>query len=152
MFDKETSATMKLAKNQRLFKENIIVFPEDEKKEPYLAATKCPKCGKVYFPQKNFCPLCVYDEGMEEIALSNEGKLYTSSTVYLGVKGFKTPYVLGWVEFPEEKIRIAAQIDIEPEQAAEKLKPGQEVRLNIGKLRTLDDGTEIIGYRYKPVI
>jgi uncharacterized OB-fold protein len=71
--------------------------------------------------------------------------------VYIGVKGFKTPYVLGWVEFPEEKIRLASQILVDPEKAAEKLRSGQKLVLNIGVLRTLEDGTEIVGYRYEPV-
>jgi uncharacterized OB-fold protein len=141
---------MKLAENQRIFKEGIIVFPEEEGKEPYLAAGKCPKCGKVYFPKKDFCPLCMVEE-MEDVALDNEGILYTFSIVHLGVKGFKTPYVLGWVDFPKEKTRLAAQILADPTEAPEKLKPGQKLRLNIGVLRNMEDGTEIIGYRYQPV-
>jgi uncharacterized OB-fold protein len=141
---------MNLAKNQRLFKEGIIVFPEEASQKPYLVASKCPRCGKVYFPKKDFCPQCMLDD-IPEIALGNEVTLYTYTTVYLGVKGFKTPYVLGWVEFPQEKIRLASQILVDPDKTNETLKPGQPLRLNIGVLRTLEDGTEIVGYRYEPV-
>jgi uncharacterized OB-fold protein len=141
---------MKLAENQKIFKEGIIVFPDDTSREPYLAVSKCPKCGKVYFPKKDFCPVCMVEE-MEDAALSNEGILYTFTVVHMGVRGFKTPYVLGWVEFPEEKIRLAAQIITDPAEAPQKLKPGQKVKLDIGVLRSQEDGMEIVGYRYKPV-
>jgi uncharacterized OB-fold protein len=141
---------MKLAENQKIFKEGIIVFPDDTSGEPYLAVSKCPKCGKVYFPKKDFCPVCMVEE-MGNAALSNEGVLYTFTVVHMGVRGFKTPYVLGWVEFPEEKIRLAAQIITDPSEALKKLKPGQKVKLDIGVLRSQEDGTGIVGYRYRPV-
>ncbi|MDR0578290.1 MAG: OB-fold domain-containing protein [Candidatus Accumulibacter sp.] len=141
---------MKLAENQLIFKEGIIVFPDDPSGEPYLAVSKCPRCGKVYFPKKDFCPTCMVEE-MEDAALSNEGVLYTYTIVHLGVRGFKTPYVLGWIEFPEEKVRLAAQIVTDPIEAPRTLKPRQRVKLDIGVLRSLEDGTEIVGYRYRPV-
>lgn len=142
---------MKLAENQRIFKEGIIEFSEDGSREPHLSASRCPKCGKVYFPKKDFCPPCMLEDGMEEIAVSNEGILYTFSIVHMGVRGFKTPYVLGWVDLPREKLRIAAQIVTDaPLAAQETLRPGQKVKLNIGLLRTMEDGTEVIGYRYAP--
>lgn len=141
---------MKLKENQAIFKENIIVFPADETKEPYLAASRCPECGKYYYPRKSFCPACMIEE-MEEAAVDNEGVLYTFTTVYLGVKGFKTPYLLGWVDFPSQKIRFAAQIDYDVQEAQTKLKPGQKVKMTIDVLKTLEDGKEIIGYKYKPV-
>lgn len=140
---------MKLADNQVLFKDNIIVFPEDGTKEPYLAASRCPKCGKYYYPRKSFCPVCMIED-MEETAVDNEGELYALTTVFLGVKGFKTPYLLGWVDFPQQKIRFAAQIDYEVNKA-DKLKTGQKLKMTVDVLRTLEDGKEVIGYKYKPV-
>lgn len=141
---------MKLNENQVLFKENIIVFPSEEGTEPYLSASQCPECSKVYYPKKSFCPQCML-ENMVDTAVNNEGVLYTFTTVYLGVKGFKTPYLLGWIDFPEQGIRFAAQIDYDIQQAQEKLKPGQKVKMTLGVLRTLDDGKEVIGYRYQPI-
>jgi uncharacterized OB-fold protein len=141
---------MKLTENQTIFKEGILVFPEDETKEPYLAASKCPQCGKTYYPSKSFCPVCMVEE-MEDAAVDNEGVLYTFTTVYLGVKGFKTPYLLGWVDFPEQKLRFAAQIDYDVQEAQSKLKAGQKVKMTIGVLNTSEDGKEVIGYKYKPV-
>ncbi len=141
---------MKLKENQLLFKDNIIVFPEDETKEPYLAASRCPKCGKYYYPRKSFCPTCMIEE-MEDAAVNNEGVIYAFTTVHLGVKGFKTPYLLAWIEFPEQKIRFAAQIDYDVDEAQTKLKVGQKVKMSVGVLKTLEDGKEVIGYKYKPL-
>jgi benzoylsuccinyl-CoA thiolase BbsA subunit len=89
------------------------------------------------------------NENMADTALSGEGTLYTNTVVHIGVKGFATPYVLGWVDIPE-KIRLVAQIDCDPQKASE-LRSGQKLQLVIGKLRTMADGTEIVGYKYRPV-
>lgn len=141
---------MKLTDKQVIFKDGIIVFPKDETNEPYLAASRCPKCEKTYYPRKSFCPECMIEE-VEDASVNNEGVLYTFTTVYQGVKGFKTPYLLGWVDFPEQKLRFAAQIDYDVAEAQTKLKPGQKVKMTVGVLKTLEDGIEVIGYKYKPV-
>jgi uncharacterized OB-fold protein len=137
-----------LAENQRVFKEGLIVFPRDGASAPYLVASQCKKCGRIYFPRKPFCPECM-SETMEDVALPNEGSLYTSTVVHIGVKGFVTPYILGWVDIPGQ-IRLVTQIDHDPLKYAD-LRSGQSLSLVIGTLRTLDDGTEIVGYKYKPV-
>lgn len=138
----------KLAANQKVFKEGLIAFPEDGRSSPYLLASRCKQCGKIYFPRKQFCPECM-NETMEETALSSEGRLYTSTVVHIGMKGFATPYILGWVDIPGQT-RLATQIEYDPAKASE-LQPGQKLELVIGKVRTLEDGTEIVGYKYKPV-
>jgi benzoylsuccinyl-CoA thiolase BbsA subunit len=89
------------------------------------------------------------NERLEEIGLSNYGTLYTKTVVHMGVKGFETPYILGWVDLPE-KIRLVTQIVYDPQKAAD-LVTGQKLELVIGKLRTLEDGTEIVGYKYRPI-
>jgi len=138
----------RLRENQKIMREGLICFPEDETKPPYLLASRCTGCGKVYFPTKQFCPECM-NEQMEEIGLSNRGTLYTSTVVHLGVKGFETPYILAWVDLPE-RIRLITQIEYDPKKASE-LRPGQVLELVIGKLRTLPDATEIVGYKYRPI-
>jgi benzoylsuccinyl-CoA thiolase BbsA subunit len=86
---------------------------------------------------------------MEEIGLSNHATLYTRTVVHIGVKGFETPYILGWVDLPEQ-VRLVTQIDFDPQKASE-LHSGHKLELVIGKLRSLPDGTEIVGYKYRPV-
>ena len=35
--------------------------------------------------------------------------------MHIGVKGFETPYILGWVDLPE-RIRLITQIDYDPKR------------------------------------
>ena len=130
---------------QFVFKEGLIGFEEDG--SAYLRASRCKACGQVYFPARDFCTEC-YSGDMEEIALK-EGELHVYTVVYIGVKGFETPYILAWVKFPEGP-RIVAQIDFPPERAQE-LRTGMKLRAVYGKLRTLEDGREVMGYRFRPV-
>jgi uncharacterized OB-fold protein len=137
-----------LKDNQKVFREGLIQFPTGGDAPPHLLASRCSKCGKVYFPSKQFCAECM-NEQMEEIGLSNRATLYTSTVVHIGVKGFETPYILGWVDLLEQ-VRLVTQIEFDPQRASE-LHAGQKLELVIGKLRSLPDGTEIVGYKYRPV-
>lgn len=133
---------------QKLFKEGIIAFPEEKGKKPYMIASKCKKCGKVYFPKREICIEC-FGEELEEVELSREADLYTFTVVHIGVKGFQTPYILAWVTFPEG-VRIVSQLDCHLDDA-ERLVPGQKLEFVVGKLSNMDDGSEIIGYKFKPI-
>ena len=131
---------------QVMFKEGLVGF--DEAGMPYLEASRCPKCGKYFFPAREFCTEC-YCEQMESVPLSREGELYTYTVVSIGVKGFPTPYILAWITFPEGP-RIVAQVEFDPEQA-DRLYTGMKMRLEVGCLRVLEDGTEVMGYKFKPL-
>ena len=135
----------KLAENQVLVKEGAIVFPEND--EPYIAGSRCKQCKALHFPARPICTKC-YSEELEPARLSREGTIYCSTLVNLGVKGVKAPYILAWVDLDES--RLAAQIDWDPEKANE-LKNGQKVRLSVDVVRTLADGTEMVGYKFIPL-
>ena len=134
-----------LGENQRLIKDGIIMFPESS--EPYINGCKCSKCGKEHFPSRPLCTEC-FGEELEPMALCREGTIYSFTVVHLGVKGFKTPYVLAWVDLGQS--RLAAQLLWDAERAAE-LQPGQKVRLSVDVLREAPDGTELVGYKFEPV-
>ena len=135
----------KLGENQKLMKEGVIAFPEND--EPYIVGARCKKCGKIHFPVTTLCTGC-FSEEIENTALSQEGTIYTFTTVYIGVKGFKTPYMLAWVDLDDS--RLAAQLDWDPARKDE-IKSGLKVRLNVDVLRMDDDGKEIVGYKFKPI-
>lgn len=138
-------AIKRLGDNQQLMKEGIIVFPEND--DPYIAGSRCQKCGTLHFPARPLCPKC-YSEEMAPAELSREGSIYCFTVVHLGVKGFKTPYILAWVDLDES--RLAAQIDWDS-QRADELRPGQKVKLSVDVLRPGADGTEIVGYKFVPI-
>ncbi len=65
-----------------------------------LEATRCKKCGRIYFPPRMQCADDL-STGMEWIDLSGAGKLLTFTTVHYGPTGFENdaPYTLAVVEF-----------------------------------------------------
>ena len=49
-----------------------------------LEGSKCPCCGKVYFPKRNMCPVCRRESSgkMENYDLCRKGTVYSYSIVY----------------------------------------------------------------------
>ena len=131
------SMITKLKENQRLTKEGVITFPENG--EPYITGSRCVKCGKLHFPKTTLCTNC-YSEEMEDAALDRQGTIYTFTTVYIGVKGFKTPYMLAWIDLNDS--RLAAQLDWDAERKDE-IKPGMKVELVVDVIKQDEDGTEV---------
>ena len=73
-------------------------------KKKQILITICQTCGKTYLPTRTNCPDCVENGKIEEIPLSNRGKLYTYTISYIKqIIEFtgKLPYVSGIIEFPE---------------------------------------------------
>jgi uncharacterized OB-fold protein len=131
--------------NQKLIKDKIITFPDNG--EPYITGARCLKCGKLHFPATTLCTSC-YSEELETAPLDYAGTIYCSTTVYIGVKGFKTPYMLAWVDLNDS--RLAAQLDWDPARKDE-IKPGMKVRMVCSVLRQDADGKEIVGYKFRPL-
>ena len=128
-----------------VFKEGLVGFEQDG--TPYLIASRCKSCGRVFFPNRDFCTEC-YSTDMEDVKLK-DAQIHVFSVVYIGVKGFPTPYILAWVTF-EEGVRIVAQLDW-PAEEANKLHVGQNLKVTYGVLRVLEDGTQVCGYKFRPV-
>jgi len=136
---------VKLGENQKLTKDGIIVFPETG--EPYIVGSRCKKCKKLHFPSRPLCTVC-YSEELEPTPLAQEGTIYCMTRVNMGPKGFKTPYILAWVDLDES--RLAAQIDWDPEKVSE-LHHGQKVRVFMDVLKVDSDGKEVVGYKFRPI-
>lgn len=121
---------------------DLFVIPENNE-PPYLLGHKCEKCGKVWFPKLDMCPTC-WSDRLAKISLSRVGKLYSYSIIHVGQKGIKTPYVIGYVDMPEN-VRIFAQIDIKPED----LQVGMDVEVVSGIIRLDQDGKPVVSYKFK---
>jgi len=128
-----------------------MVVPRFWREIPYryrMIGTRCPKCGKVYFPPRIVCPDCHRESygKMEEVQLSGKGKIYSYTIVHQNVKGFKLhrPYIMAIVEL-EEGPRVTAQIvDCKPEDVYIDMPVRAVFR------RITEDGPEgIVQYGYK---
>ena len=131
-----------MKKERVLLKEGLI---QEKNEKGVLLASKCGSCGRVYFPQREFCPEC-RGSGLKTIVLSSKGLLYTYTIVNMPSAHYKPPYVIGWVEFPEG-VRVFGLIDIDEET---ELKIGMELKPVAATLWE-EEEKKIIAYRFTPV-
>ena len=78
--------------------------------EGKIMATKCSKCGKLYFPPRADCP----DDMSADVTwhrLSGRCKLLTYTTAFFAPTGFKEdlPYSIALAQF-EEGVNVYAQL------------------------------------------
>ncbi|MGQ9722077.1 MAG: Zn-ribbon domain-containing OB-fold protein [Candidatus Jordarchaeum sp.] len=132
----------------RLFKEGIFKEGSLESGNPILVGSKCKSCGQIYFPKKRVCPECMTIDEVDEVELSRRGKIYSYTIAYVGPLEY-APYAFGFVELPEGISIFTHFTDCEPFE--EKLKIDMEVELTSGKITTDEDGTEVIGWKFRPV-
>ena len=113
-----------------------------------LEGTKCTKCGRLYFPERNRCIDCnTYDK--EKYIFSGNGKIITFSWVYTPPKGFKgsIPYCLAIVELEEGPMLttqiVAAERDI--------VKIGMPVEFAFRKISAEgEEGVITYGFKFRP--
>jgi len=107
-----------------------------------LLGEKCSGCGKRFFPKVAFCDQCDGDT-FEVTEIGARGNLYSFSEIHVAPKAFKTPYVVGYVDFGDD-VRVFGQID----HPAAELDVDIAVKPVIGTIRTNADGTAVTGYRF----
>ncbi|NNK84006.1 MAG: benzoylsuccinyl-CoA thiolase [Desulfobacterales bacterium] len=118
--------------------------------EQVLMGSLCKDCNTLYFPQKRVCPNCMHIDKMVEKQLSKQGILVSFTTSHVGPQGFDPPYAYGWVDLPEDGIRLFSLLtDCEPFE--KKLKLDMSVEFVMDKIKTDSDGTELYGYKFRPL-
>lgn len=115
---------------------------EDDK--VFLVGSRCPQCGKHAFPPTTFCDNCGNSTGLESAKLSNTGTLYSFSEVHVAPKELTTPYVLGYVDFPED-VRVLGQV----EHTAAELQVDEPVEVVLGVIRHSADGQPVKSYKFR---
>jgi len=114
-----------------------------------LEASRCRKCGRVYYPPKTVCPACG-SRDMERIRLPERGRLLTWAVEYTVPEGFRryAPIILGLVEFDNGARVLAPIADARPEE----LRRGMVVEAVLR--RVYEDGNEgviVYGVKFVPV-
>ncbi|MDT3669903.1 MAG: Zn-ribbon domain-containing OB-fold protein [Aromatoleum sp.] len=130
--------------------EGLFIRPKSPSQEPHLLGSRCTNCKEVIFPKQRRCANCS-SEAIEEIALSPRGKLHSFTNVNYPVPdGYKgpVPYGVGMVELPEG-VRVMSHLT---ESDPNKLFVGMDMALVIDKLFEDEDGTEVIGFKFKPIL
>jgi uncharacterized OB-fold protein len=117
---------------------------EEEDGRIFLIGARCQQCGKHSFPYRSRCDQCGTRDSTARARLSRSGLLYSFSTIHVAPKGFATPYVIGYVDLPEE-VRLFGQI--EGNDAG--LHMGATVELILGVVRVAEGGERVMGYKFR---
>ena len=112
----------------------------------FLMGSRCPKCGKHAFPRRTLCDVCGTSAGLEPVRLSNTGTLYSFSEVHVAPRVFTTPYVIGYVDLPED-VRVLGQVD----HTAAELRLDEPVEVVLGVIRTSESGRSVISYKFRKI-
>jgi uncharacterized OB-fold protein len=110
-------------------------------KEGEIYATKCKKCGRVYYPPQADCPECLTSE-IEWFKLSDEATLETYTQVQARPQGFEQhePYIIA-IATTADGVKIAGRLEnvkLEDVKVGMKLKTGT---------RILEDGYVTITFK-----
>ena len=121
-------------------------FTEDP--EPRLIAGKSKSSGNYTFPPYLADPVCFQDD-IEHVNLPRNGILHSFTIVRRSLPDFPVPFGLGLIDFPEQEIRVMAQV--EADDLENDLKLDMEVETIVGVVRKAQDGTNIYSYKFRPV-
>lgn len=127
-------------------REGLFVLPSKSGEKAYLLGSRCKKCDQIYFPPRAVCSMCFNDE-LDNIPLSTEGKLYTYTIISYPPPGLKAPYAIGYIDLPEG-VRV---FSILTNWDNESLQVGMDVELVIEKFRENDEGNIILTYKFRPI-
>ena len=83
--------------------------------KPYLAGSKCRKCGETFLGDRDVCAKCGSRNQMEHKQLSDSGKLYNYTVVYRSFPGVQTPYVSAIVDLEGGGTVKGNLIEVEPD-------------------------------------
>ncbi len=132
-------------------KEGLLTMPLTPYESVGLVGSKCRNCGEVFLGRQMNCLNCS-GEDMEEIRLSNKGKLWTYSVIryrppgdYKGPDPF-VPFGLGLVELPDG-IRILSPIECD----IDKIKIGMDLLMKVHELYQDKEGNSIVAFKFRPV-
>ena len=108
--------------------ENIQNFYEGLREGKFLA-TKCKKCGELFFPPQKDCPTCM-DDDMEWVELKNEGVLETLTVIFVRPPSFAgyDPYTVAIAKL-DDGVKVTAWLKGDPQ----KVRPGQRVKVEVSR-------------------
>ncbi|PXY27700.1 Zn-ribbon domain-containing OB-fold protein [Prauserella muralis] len=78
---------------------------------PTLLGSHCGSCGRKAFPPREVCPSCGEPSLGDPVELSRQGRIYSYTVVRQAPPGLSTPYVLGYVDLPDDGVRVMSRIE-----------------------------------------
>jgi len=113
-----------------------------------LEASKCNKCGEIYFPPRLICPECK-SKKFTTVKLSDKGEIITYTIIRIASEKFsiQSPYAVAIIKLTDG-VKLTTQVaDID----FDKIKIGMKVQLVFRKIR--DEGASGLHcYGYKAIV
>jgi uncharacterized OB-fold protein len=121
----------------------VMTLPSGEAR---LRGAKCTACGAEFFPKGKVCLKC-WSEDIADNPLPATGRLYAFTVVHVARKGWRTPYVIAYVDL-DNGVRVSAPLACDP-----KAPPAYDsrVRLKVGEIGRTDDGRPIMSHQFEAV-
>jgi uncharacterized OB-fold protein len=128
--------------------EGLFIEPSSPDEKPYLIGNRCRLCGLISFPRTPVCPKCMKKDTMEETRIRGRGKLDSFSIVHAALPGFQSPSIQAYIDLEEGPKIWSLVTGCEPSEEA--LTPGMDMEMVIEKVRTDEEGNDLISYQFKP--
>ena len=114
---------------------------------PALMGSRCPQCGEHFYPPRYVCLNC-YQEGLEEVALSTRGELWTFTIARAALPGtlMMPPYVIAQVRLPEGVSVATVLTDVDPEA----VRIGMPLDLVVEKASVDSEGNDVMTFKFRP--
>jgi len=125
----------------------FLKVPKDG--EPYLAGSKCTKCGEVVVGTRETCGKCGARKGVIPIKLASTGKLYNFTVVHRNFPGVPVPFISAIVDVDGGGTLKGNLLGVEPDPA--KIKFDMAVNIVIRPVPQKDkDGNSYLAYFFEP--
>ncbi|HWD29112.1 MAG TPA: OB-fold domain-containing protein [Rhizomicrobium sp.] len=126
----------------------FLVVPKDGS-APYLAGSKCTKCGEVVVGTRETCGKCGARKGMEHVKLAGTGKLYNFTIVHRNFPGVPVPFISAIVDVDGGGTLKGNLLGVEPKPDA--IKFDMPVNIVIKPVPQKDkDGNSYLAYFFEP--
>lgn len=111
--------------------------------EQRLRGGKCSGCAAEFFPKQPVCLEC-WSEEIADNPLPATGTLYSYAVVHVARKGWRTPYVIAYIDL-DNGVRVSAPLVCDPKHPPAYDSP---VRLAVGEIGRAEDGRPIMSHRF----
>jgi uncharacterized OB-fold protein len=116
---------------------------------PYLAGSKCGKCGEVVVGTRDVCGKCGNRKSLEHIKLANTGKLYNYTVVHRNFPGVPVPFISAIVDLDGGGTLKGNLLEVEPDPA--KIKFDMPVKVVFRDAGRKDkEGNSYLAYFFVP--
>ena len=115
--------------------------------EPHLVANECTQCGARFFDRRNACASCENDQ-FKPVDIATTGEVKSFTIVSMAAPGVPVPFVAAIVDCDGTSVR-GNLVDVEPDDQHVQL--GMKVALATTSVGTDSEGTEAVGFGFRPI-